>query len=247
MTVYADVLFIINFLFDAEILLILLRLYSKKIPLVRLLLSTCIGGLQGIFVFIPYFRILCAPPARFLIPLVLVWAVFAPCKTGELIGAWISFLTISFAFSGAISFFDLKAIYGLLLLIPVYVMLTLLKRNIKRKKSIATLTYKDRKIAEEGLYDSGNALFYNSSPVILADKSVFEKLFGKGFSINAANEWVDAEDLCLVPYSALGGEGTIFGIRLESAVINGKRYDNAVLGYSGDKFKDNLILNSTMT
>lgn len=247
MTVYADVLFMLNFVFDLEILIILLRLYSKKVPPVRLLLSTCIGGMQGIFVFIPYFRILCSPPARFLMPLLLVAAVFVPCKIGELVGGWSCFLAISFVVLGAINFFDLKAMYALLLFVPVYVMLMIVKRNIKRKKSIAVLVYKDKKITEEGLFDSGNTLFYNSRPVMLANHNVFEELFGDGFSPNAANEWVESDDVCFVPYTALGSEGVIFGIKLECAIINGKKYENSILGYSDDNFKDNLILNSTMT
>lgn len=247
MTVYADVLFIINFIFDAEILMILLRLYSKKIPALRLLLSTCIGGLQGIFVFIPYFRILCSPPARFLVPFVMVCIVFLPCKTGELISVWTSFLAISFVFSGAITFFHMKAVYGLLLMLPLYVMIVLIKRNIKRKKSQAILVYKDKKISEDGFFDSGNTLFYNEAPVMLANSNVFIKLFGDGFSPGVACEWIDVEDICFIPYTSLGSEGVIFGIKLEYALIGEKRYDNAVLGYSDDKFKDNLILNSTMT
>ncbi len=247
MTVYADIVFLINFAFDAEILLILLKLYSKKIPYVRFLLSTCIGGLQGVFVFIPYFRMLCTPPARFLIPLLMVSAVFLPCKVKELMSAWISFLTISFVFSGAINFFNLKAVYGLLLLVPIYVSILAIKRGIKKRKKSVILVYQDKRISQEGFLDSGNMLHYNDRPVILAKADVFEKLFGSGFKISAAMEWIDIKDFCFIPYTALGKTGAIFGIKLDFAIVSGKRYDGVVLGYCEDNFSDHLILNSVMT
>ncbi len=247
MTVYADILFLINFAFDLEVLLILLRLYSKKIPPVKLLLSTCIGGLQGIFVFIPYFRMLCSPPARLLVPLLMVALVFFPCRTKELFGAWITFLVISFVFSGLISFLEIKGLWGLLLLVPVYAAVCFVKRRAVKKTGTAVLIYKDRKISEQGFFDSGNMLSSCGNPVILANDDVFKRLFGSGFSINAAAEWTDACDLRVVPYNALGKQGVVFGIRLDCIVVDGKRYDNAVLGYCEDKFSDNLILNGIMT
>ena len=246
MTVYADVIFFVNFAFDAEIFLILLRLYSKRIPPVRFLLSTCIGGLQGIFVFIPYFRMLCSPPARFLMPLIMVTIVFMPCTKKELTGAWLSFLSISFIFSGAIGFLKLKSIYGLLLLPPIYTLIVIMKRNAKKRKEKVVLAYRERRITYEGFFDSGNMLYYNNMPVMLAQEDVFEKLFGKGFSINAVSEWIDIKDFCVVPYTALGKTGTIFGIRLDFAIVSGKRYDDVVLGFCQDNFSDKLILNSAM-
>ncbi|MBR5808710.1 MAG: sigma-E processing peptidase SpoIIGA, partial [Clostridia bacterium] len=52
-TVYADVSFFINFTFDAEILLLLCKVYSKKAPMLRLILASCLGGLLGVLAFIP--------------------------------------------------------------------------------------------------------------------------------------------------------------------------------------------------
>lgn len=246
MTVYADVLFLVNFVFDAEILAIALKLSSKRLSLPRLLLSACVGGLQGVFVFIPYFRILCAPPSRFILPLVMTAVVFCPCSVRELLFGWLVFLTASFLFSGAAAFFSLGAPVALCLAVPVYLVACLVKRRSVRKTGNAVLVYRGKKLTETGFFDSGNMLFCGESPVILADRSVFERLFGKGFSITAAEEWADARDLRFVPYKALGREGIVRGIRLDFVTVNGKRYDNAVLGYSDEEFSDSLILNGIM-
>ncbi len=246
MTVYADVIFFVNFAFDAEILLILLKIFSKKIPPVRFLLSTCLGGVQGIFVFIPYFRMLCTPPARFIMPFVIVSAVFMPCEKKELLRAYISFLMLSFGFSGGINFFKLKAIYGLLLPVPIYIGVVMMKRTIKKKRENVVLVYREKRITEEGFFDSGNMLKYNNTPVILAKAEVFEKMFGKGFSIESISEWIDIKDFCCIPYASLGKAGTVYGVKLDFVIVSGVRYDGAVLGYCTDNFSDKLILNSVM-
>ncbi len=247
MTVYADVLFFMNFAFDIEILFLLFRLYSKKIPPVRLLLSACLGGAQGLFAFIPYFGILFAPPARFLMPLLMVMAVFLPCKQKECLGAWGCFMIISFVFNGAVNFLQIKAVWGLFLLAPICAAIGIVKRNVKRKKSTAVLIYGDRKITEEGFFDSGNMLSYSGVPVILASRRIFEKLFGTGFTPEAAREWADIKDIRLIPYSTIGKKGAILGIRLDACVVNGKRYDNVILGHFGEEISEDLILNGIMT
>lgn len=247
MTVYADILFLINFAFDAEILAILCKIYSKKIPPFRFLLSACLGGFAGVFAFIPYFEILSRPPARFILPIIMTALVFLPCKKGRLAGAAVSFTAISFLFSGAIHFFGMSALSGLLLPAILYPAICIVRKNIKRKRSTALLKYKDRKISGEGFFDSGNLLKSGGAPVILGSRAIFESLFGKGFRIEAVSEWTDSEDIRLVPYSTLGKSGAVLGIKLDSAVIDGKSYDNTVLAYCEDNFSEDLILNATMT
>ncbi len=246
MTVYADVLFFINFAFDLEILIILLKLYSKRIHKLRLLFSAFMGGMQGVFAFVPYFRILCLPPAFVIVPIVMVMVVFLPCSWKEGISALISFMTISFVFSGAITFFDLSSLWAILLPVPLYVAICILKSRAIRRKDRVTLVYRGRTAGFDGFFDSGNMLSYNGNPVILANKAVFESLLGKGFCKEAAWEWVEAEDLRFVPYTALGGNGVVFGIRLDFCVVGNKRFENVILGLSENDFSDDLILNTVM-
>lgn len=246
MTVYVDVLFFINFAFNLEILVILLKIYSKTIPKARLLFSAILGGMQGVFTFVPYFRILSLPPVFVIFPLVMVMAVFLPCSRKEVISAWISFLTISFVFSGAISFFDASGIWSVLLPVPIYAAVCILKKRAIRKKDRVTLVYKDRTASYDGFFDSGNMLSYNGAPVILANGEVFENLLGKGFCREAAWEWVEAEDLRFVPYTALGGKGVVFGVRLDSCIVGKRCFENVILGFAENDFSDNLILNTVM-
>ena len=65
MSVYLDVAFLINFLFDAEIIILTLKIASKKIAYLRVVFAAFVGGMAGVFVFFPYFRILALPPISF--------------------------------------------------------------------------------------------------------------------------------------------------------------------------------------
>lgn len=247
MEVYADVIFITNFIFDLGILVTLLKMYSKKIRLMRLLLSACIGGVQGIFVFIPYFRMFCTPPMRFFLPFVMTMIVLCPCEISEIIKGGVLFLSISFLLSGIMSFCNMGAFWGMALPFPLYLAVSLFKRNASVQKKDVILFYKGQKYCGRGFYDSGNMMFYKDTPVILANLYIFKKMFGNDFTINALNEWIDAEDIRIIPYSSLGGKGAVIGIRLDKAVVGGKKFDNVILGYSADKFSENIILNGIMT
>ena len=105
MTVYADVLFFINFIFDAEILILLCKLYSKKVPPIRLLASAIFGGIVSVFTFIPYLEIFARMPSGFIVPIIMVYTVFYPVNLRGFFGKYLSFLAISFTLSGAINFF----------------------------------------------------------------------------------------------------------------------------------------------
>lgn len=247
MTVYADIFFLINFVFDAQMLFILCKIYSKKVSGIKILLSAIVGGLAGVFAFVPYFEILLLPPAKVVLPAIMTAIVFLPCKKRMIAGATAIFAGISFMFSGAIIFFGLNIVSGLLIPLPVYAIICNFKKNVRKKRSLVKLLYKDKKSVEDGFYDSGNMLTSGGLPVILGSKAVFERLFGKGFSKKAIAEWVDNCDIRLVPYSSLGKKGAVIGVRLDYAEIGKKRYYGTVLAYAEEDFSDELILNSVMT
>lgn len=247
MTVYADLLFFVNFLFDAEILLILLKLSSRKIPVGRLVLSACMGGVQSIFAFVPYFRILCLPPARLAAAFVMAYTVLYPCRLRAALRGGAILLACAFALSGAVNFLHAKTVYAVLLPVPVYIILSAVKKETAKKYTEVLLEYGNKCVALEGFYDSGNMMTYNGTPVLLGSKKVFCSLFGAGFSINAVSEWVDARDLRIVPYTSLGGNGTALGVRLDRVTAGEHCFENAVLAYFDGKFENDLILNGIMT
>lgn len=247
MTAYIDVSFFVNFAFDAELLMILCKVYSKKISPARLFASAALGGLVGVFVFVPYLEILARYPARFIMPIFMVYIVFAPCPFKDFIGKYISFITVSFILSGAILFFKLGAFSGLLIPVPVYFAICILRKNIRKKRSEVILEYEDKRISAEGFYDSGNMLLSGGLPVILGNDRIFEKLLGCSVSDENLFYLTKRFNMRIIPFLSLGRSGTVMGIKLNRIWVDDKEYDNVVLAYAGNKFSDELILNSIMT
>ena len=247
MTVYADVSFLINFAFDAEILLLLCKVYSKKVPKLRLFLASFLGGLLGVFAFIPYFEILARPPARFIIPIFMIYIVFAPFCVKDFFSRYVSYLGISFIVSGMINFLDLNAFSGLLIPIPVYLILCILRKNTNKRKGEVILEYKNKSLKAEGFYDTGNMLLSGGNPVILGSEKIFEELLGCKISRENIMSLSKRFEMRIIPFMSLGKAGTVMGIKLDRIWVDGKQYDEVVMAYSGNKFSDDLILNSIMT
>lgn len=247
MTVYADVSFLINFAFDAEILLLLCKVYSKKIPKLRLFLSACIGGLLGVFAFIPYLEIIARPPARFIIPIFMVFIVFMPLEWKTFFSRYLSYLAISFVMSGAINFLNLNVFSGLLIPIPIYLLICILRKNINKKKGEVILEYKEKRITADGFFDTGNMLLSGGLPVIIGSERIFQELLGCEISKENIMSLAKRFEMRIIPFMSLGKAGTVMGVKLDRIWVDGKEYDEVVMAYAGNKFSDDLILNSIMT
>lgn len=246
MTVYADVLFVVNFLFDAEILILLCKIYSKKIHKIRLIISACLGGVISVFAFYPYLEIFARFPSSIMLPFIMVCVVFCPLDIKDLISRYLSFLAISFILSGAINFFGLNTVFSLLLPIPLYFMICLLRKNIKKKKGEVMLEYAGKTIKTEGFFDSGNMLLSGGLPVVLGSRKIFMELFDCDFSNKNINSLSERFEMRIVPFTSLGKTGTVLGVKLNRIWVDGKEYNDVVLAYAGDKFSDDLVLNSVM-
>lgn len=247
MTLYADVCFFINAVFDAEILVLLCRIYSKKVPKLRLMISAMAGGLFGVFAFIPYFEILSRPPARFILPAFMVYAVLKPSDLKAFLSRYLTFISISFIMSGAINFLDLSGLEGLLIPVPIYLILCILRKNINKRKGEVVLEYRDRQTKADGFFDSGNMLLSGGLPVILGNDKVFERLLGCNMADENLASFGRKFDARIIPFISLGRAGTVMGVKLTRIWVDGKEYDDVVLAYAGKRFSDELILNSIMT
>ena len=246
MTLYADICFFINAAFDAEILVLLCRIYSKKVPKMRLIISSLLGGLFGLFAFIPYLEILSRPPARFILPVFMVYIVFKPINFKSFFGRYLTFISISFIMSGAINFFDLSGLEGLLIPLPIYLILCVLRKNISKRKGEVILEYKNRQTTADGFFDSGNMLLSGGLPVILGNDKIFERLLGCNMADENLASFCRKFDARIIPFISLGKAGTVMGVKLTRIWVDGKEYDDVVLAYAGKAFSDELILNSIM-
>ena len=240
MRVYLDIAFFVNFIFDAEILFLMLTITSKKITYKRLIFAALLGGLQGVFVFFPYFRILSLPPVSFLVSLLMVFIAAKPSTKREFFENYLIFLMTSFLFGGVMTFLKLRAVFSTLLILPVYLGILKIRQKIFKKRTRITLCYKGKNLERDAVYDSGNTVFYFGKPVIFGSKRLFCDILDRDLSD------MKYEDFCLVPYKCVGKSGIAKGIRLDKAVVSDKNFDGTVFCYFDEDLNDEVILNGVM-
>jgi len=246
MIIYADVVLLVNFLFNAEVLILVYKLQSRKIRLMRLLPAALLGGGLGLAVFVPYLQPFLSATARYLVPFLMSAMCFFPCNFKSVVLGGVFIFVMSFLFSGIVNFFGAEGVMGFFSVIPFALFFDKLRVKAGRRHKDTVLQYRGRSVTVRGFCDSGNVLMYKGMPVIVACKEVFELLFGRGFNIAAVNEWIDETELRYIPYSALGKNGVIPGIVIDNALVEGRNFDNVILGYAGRDFPEKVVLNSIM-
>lgn len=239
MSVYIDLAFLANFLFDAQLLCLASVICSEKIRPVRILLAAFMGGIEGVLVFFPFFVALSLPSVNFAVSLLIVAIAAAPCKIRKFVAFYIVFVSSSFFLAGLMAFVRAGTFWGILLILPCYFAIAKIKKELFLKRTRVILRYGGKKIEKQALYDSGNSVTYLGKPVIFGNKELICELLG-GESLDTC------KNVCIIPYKTLGKSGTVKGIRLDNAVICGKSYSGVVLGFFDESFKDEIILNGMM-
>ena len=246
MIIYADVVLFVNFFFNAELLMLLCKLKSRKIRPVRLIISSLAGGGLSLVAFVPYFQPYLSAVTRYTLPFLMCYVCISPCSFKEVFGGGVLVFFLSFMLSGIINFFGISGIFAAFAVMPLIFFCKKYRPQIKKGYKKTVLCYRGKNVSVEGFCDSGNLLMYSGKPVILAKAEVFAELFGEGFNIAAAGEWIDKCDLRYIPYISLGKKGMLPGVLIDRVIISGRVFDNVILGYAGSEFAERLILSSIM-
>ncbi len=239
MSVYLDLAFFANFLFDAQLLCLAHFICSEKIRPLRVVLAAFMGGIGGVLVFFPFFGALSLPSVNFAVSLLITLTAIAPCKIGKFVAFYIVFLSSSFFLAGLMVFARAGTVWGVLLIMPAYFAIAKIKKEIFLKRTVAVLCYGGKRIEKTALYDSGNSVTYMGKPVIFGKKELASELLGE-------EALETCENVCAVPYKTLGKRGIVLGLRLDYAEAFGKSYSGAVLGFFEEDANDEIILNGSM-
>ncbi len=263
MTVYLDILFFINFLMNFFVISICTAIAPGGSKAVRKILASVLGGIYGVGIFIPELDFLYSVLAVFLFSAGLVAIIFCPCKISEFFKILLVFYISSFMLSGgiymmlplfgggiiknniiytnSINLIFFGVVVGILVLLGIKnIRKNFLKRNIR-----VMIRYKDRTVESFGLIDTGNGLKDPKSGegVIVIDKSVLEKLFFKGCNELNLGEWIDSEDLRLIPYKTVANEGVMTGFLADEVMLGNKRLKNVTVAISPEILSQKVLAN----
>lgn len=240
MTVYADILFIVNLYIDALLLSAVRRFLRLPLSRLRWLSAALLGGLFGFTALLPqlsgFWLFLIGTVQAFL----LICTAFAPKPPMLLLKSTFLLLLFGAALSGLLGllqsllpmrgmvlrngavYFDLSPLLLVLLTCAAYGVLYLFDRLFKKTEPDAllaavTLTRDGMTAAMTARVDTGLTLHepFSGLPVVLLEKSAAKAMLPPDFGKDTC-----ALPLRLIPYGSVGGSGVLPAFRPDTALIN---------------------------
>lgn len=234
MIVYADILFIEDFIVNLFLLTVTMKFLRHKCKFSLLSASACIGGIYSFVVIIPELGFLETLPFELLIAYLMLRLVYGKAPFLNMLKVLITFLMITFTLSGICFLFSLKqnyyilgsnfniekysAKYIILSLMLLYVFLNRISDYIRDKVAVDSYIYiMEFKIEGEtytfhSFLDTGNELRepVTNLPCILIEENLFSQINFKD------------KNIYNIPYSAIGYGGNLKGVRVNNIKIKGR-------------------------
>lgn len=232
MTIYVDVLFVLNFFITYLLLLLTKSLIKFTSKTGRLLIGALIGGVYSLVILLPDLNFFVSLFGKLLVSLLIVASSFdikrltVFFKTlacfyfsnmlflGIILALWLWIKPKGIVVNNGIPYFSIPAGILLMLALAAYVISILIIKIYNytiSKKEIYSLTILmgDKQTHLFAFLDSGNKLKepFSDYPVIIVDKSK-----------------IDFEPQRIIPYNTVGGEGILQAFKPDKVIIsNGKK------------------------
>ena len=243
MTLYIDLIFLLNIWFDFLLLISVSILLKRNIKFRRVILGSLIGGLTFFILFIKFnnitlflFKILVS------ILMIIVTFSYKDLKytltnlgyfylTSIILGGGMYLVSDMFMFNNnGLIFYQngFKMNYIVLLIISPIIIFIYIKNILKLKNNYSNyykvdIVYKNKIYHLNGFLDTGNNLYdtYKHRAIILVN-----------LNIN-----YDLSEIIYTPYNTLNHDGIIKCLKVDNIFVNKIKFDNYLIGLSNEKFK----------
>lgn len=231
-TVYVDVLIFLNIIIDFFILLSLKTVFNIDVTNKRLVISSIIISIFSLLALIPQINFILNIIINILTAAASVFIGFGKCSIANFIKRVCVFFAINFIFAGImiaiymlfkpsrlaiinnVVYFDISPLLLIILTLCCYIILYIFKR-IAGKQGVMEKIYRvhikvnDKSYSFFGKVDTGCDVKepFSGAPVIIVEKSVFNDLK------------IDDYNYRIIPFSSLGGEGILNGIKAQEVII----------------------------
>lgn len=263
MTVYADILILVNFIVDYFLLLLTSRFLHKKPRLWRLLAGGFAGGLFSLYIFLPQTNFLLEIMVHILMCAIMCLITFKVynlkdfCRcaavlfavnfaySGAMIAVWYIFKPYGMVINNSVIYFNISPLFLILFSVVGYFCVTLLRRLLEKTfpqntKCEVTVFSADKRLCLCGIVDTGNSLkdAFGISQILITEIDIVDALLG--------NKRQDPTRFRAIPCGTVTGEQLLDGYRIDKAEINyNKRkfeFKNPVLAVSRAPLVDCQII-----
>lgn len=235
-TVYVDVLIFLNMIIDFLILMTLKNIFCINITYKRIVLGSGFASLFSLIALIPSINFALNILLGLISAGLSVFVTFGRCSIANYIKRVCGFFAINFLFAGFMTvvymmfkpkgmiisnnivYFNISPLLLIILTLICYFILYMIKRLFNKQPAAmqicnVSVMICNKKFSFKARIDTGCDLRepFSGSSVIVAEKSLFDDLKPP------------EENLRVIPFSSLGGEGIIKGIKAQEVIINNKK------------------------
>ena len=247
--IYLDVFIITNIYVNYFLLKSTSRISHTKLTIKKCALASVIGIFPSLIILLPQCPIQVLAIIKFSSALLIVAIAFLKVKLSQLIKLTIIFFTISFIFSGAMTFitqitkisailinnytvyFDISTFTLVVSTIVSYCVVSVVSLILDRKMNsnhsyTVSVSFKGNNYVFSGIGDTGNTLVdgFSGKPVIICDSIKLANNLNidtnKNYSTSEYMElFVDFKGFRLLPYSTIGNKGIIPAFLVDNIFI----------------------------
>lgn len=228
-TIYIDILIVINFIIDFLILDMVRMVLNINVTYKRIIISSLISAVTSLVILMPNYPSL----LNIAISALIIFISYGKCRFKTYLKRLTCFYAINFGFSGIIIaiymcsnnkeiifnsnyiYFYISPISLIILTLICYIILYFVKRIMGKQlvaERICTLSVKifDKQYNFKAKVDTCCDLKepFSNNPVIVAEKSLF------------SNNIITENNVRLVPFSSLGGEGILKAVKIDELIID---------------------------
>ena len=246
MTVYADVLLIINLFVNYALLLCSARIMKKRVKRFRILLGAVVGSVYGLVILLPEIPKPLELIMRIAVTALIVFCTFGYTNPQKFLRCFFTFFAVSMGFGGVMLvlwltvapvgmvysngavYFDINI--GILAVSTVvcFAVISLIsyfieRRAPKKSSAIVTVTVNGKSVKLNAITDTGNSLkeSFSGYPVAVAEKSELQSILPKPIIDYYENLNINAENsgIRLIIHKTVSGTGVLPAFRPDSVEI----------------------------
>lgn len=240
MIVYADILIVLNLIVDYFLLLAAGAVLRRKPKFIRLLLSSFVGGLSSLYIFLPQSPIAIELILRLMLCMIMVILAFGFGTVKDFIRNTGIFFGITCLYAGimtalwhilkprgmvinnSVVYFDISAITLIVCTVIFYFAFLLLSRIFGANGETAQYCSIKVRVGEKAaeltaMLDTGNSLndLFGNNEIIITDKKTAESLLGR---TDIENNPLLKSRYRVIPLNTVSGADMLDGFRCDSAV-----------------------------
>ena len=235
MTVYADVLLVINLFVNYALLMCASMIMKRKSQPSRILLGASVGALYGLIIFVPSLPKAAELLIRLAATALIVFATFGYKNIRYFLRSFFTFFAVSLGFGGIMLviwvtvapvgmvynngavYFDIDLVVLAVSTVVSFALVSVIahftaRRAPKESVALVSIVCADKSVNATALIDTGNSLCesFSGFPVALGEYSVLEKILP-----HAVQDYLDGRDITpssdfrLVMHKTVSGTGLL--------------------------------------